>query len=544
MIRTLTTSFITLTLAAGVQANVVSNGGFVNGTDWTISGTASASSFNGATRATDGDGWYLPMATGNSGSPTTGVAYQVVDVTAGQAYDFSFDYRRNGNALNVYVDVFDGAVNGADTGTNAIGAGGLDSATLASTTTYTRYAQTFTPTGSQVTVRLSDIGNTTSSSRDIWTDNLQMHAVIGAEADTFVQNGSAVDNGANALIVVKHDTPVGSVERKGLVRFDISSMSIDPLRRSLFTPTLKVDLDPITNGAANFYVFGLNEAHPDELFSESIIYADVNGLDSSGDGTNNNATLWANGGANMGSFNASTVNGEAIFSSGALTRFLLDDTNDKASLLLTRQTDSISLNTAFASREHTELAGPRLALLYDDATFFRNGGLEDTADNGLGGTDGWFLEGNVNRADNASRASEGSAYLGFNSGNSTPNGIAEQTFLAGGGLQLLEFDIAKFATGSGAARVLVELLDAETGADIIASFTATASGGSLNYTTFDAEFLHTGAVLLRFTDTSANNGSGFDTYVDAVSITVIPTPAALPAGLTLFCVVAMRRRRK
>ena len=71
----------------------------------------------------------------------------------------------------------------------------------------------------------------------------------------------------------------------------------------------------------------------------------------------------------------------------------------------------------------------------------------------------------------------------------------------------------------------------------------TATGGSLNYTTFDAQFNHNGLVLLRFTDTSTNNGASFDTYIDAVSITAIPTPAALPAGLTLLAMVATRRRR-
>ena len=152
---------------------------------WTISGgTAHMSAHNDYVFDSDGDGYLLEMATGNDNEThlPSSVVYQVVDVTAGQTYDFSFDHSAwatPGN-INLYVDVFDGSVDATDTTNNAIGDGDLLAVSLthAQSKVYEQYSTTVIPTQNQLTIRFSDIGNTTTVSQDLWVDNVQMSEAV------------------------------------------------------------------------------------------------------------------------------------------------------------------------------------------------------------------------------------------------------------------------------------------------------------------------------------------------------------------------------
>ncbi len=168
-----------------VRAEVIVNGGFVKTADpvgWTISGNTAGMNPN-TDRDTDGDNYYLGMASGNDDTLNVpnSVVYQVVDVTAGQAYDFSLDHTAwaTPGAIFLHVDIFDGSVDSTDLTTNPIGGGDLLAVSLTSAAdrVYQTYNTLVTSTQGQVTVRLSDIGNTTLG-KDLWVDNVQMSEAV------------------------------------------------------------------------------------------------------------------------------------------------------------------------------------------------------------------------------------------------------------------------------------------------------------------------------------------------------------------------------
>lgn len=159
----------------------------------------------------------------------------------------------------------------------------------------------------------------------------------------------------------------------------------------------------------------------------------------------------------------------------------------------------------------------------------------------------WTLANNVKVASNQT-ASDGVNALAFNGANSTPNGIAEQTFNTIAGQEYrLEFDFGKFATGSGTAQLDIDVFDAIFGDGVLLLDQQVSDGSGANtnvYETFAFLFKATGTTTtLRFTDTSILTNS-YDTMLDNIIITEVPAPAALPAGLALVGLLAARRRRR
>jgi len=158
----------------------------------------------------------------------------------------------------------------------------------------------------------------------------------------------------------------------------------------------------------------------------------------------------------------------------------------------------------------------------------------------------WTRSGNVGRNSGAGlpfNTSDGSFAMNWNGGDTTPNGVLQQTFsTVPGTLYTLSFDFGKWepagATGGSASlRVLVI-----SGASTVLDQTVLAStGAAVNWwQSYSFVFTATEAsTVLRFSDESIGTSS-FDGLLDNVS--VIPSPSA--AGLLgLAGLMASRRRR-
>jgi len=186
-----------------------------------------------------------------------------------------------------------------------------------------------------------------------------------------------------------------------------------------------------------------------------------------------------------------------------------------------------------------------------EAALITNGGFES------GGT-GWTLTGNAGFFTDIDRTRTGDGLVQFNFGQNTPNAVLSQSFTTVASQEyVLEFFIVKHGTGGGDAQLDVDVFDGGdfTGTNLLDD-TATFSGSGVSFnsqdgtpeglTPFYEQFIFTftadsTTTTLRFTDTSTNANT-FDTYLDDVSV-VVPSPAALPAGLALLGLTLWRRRR-
>ena len=187
------------------------------------------------------------------------------------------------------------------------------------------------------------------------------------------------------------------------------------------------------------------------------------------------------------------------------------------------------------------------------AAMFTNGGFES-------GATGWTLVGSTNTQTNVDRSYEGSGSLVFNGGNTTPNAVVSQSFdtvvgesyylnfhmaqhgTSSSGHSILDIDIFDGA-GFGGTNLLTDQAEVFTGVPFN-SQAGTVDGLTPFYERFTFSFTAQSTTsTLRFTDASTNLGSGFDPYVDSIAFTLVPTPAALPAGLTLIAAMLLRRRR-
>ncbi|MCA2660661.1 MAG: DNRLRE domain-containing protein [Microcystis sp. M049S2] len=179
---------------------------------------------------------------------------------------------------------------------------------------------------------------------------------FGNGADTFVVNINP-DTNFNAVdptVAIKGDS---TVIRKGYLRFDLNSINKSNISNAIFNWTY-VDNNS-TPPLSSYSVYGLNDGNAGENWNESTI-------------TWNNAP--ANGGGNtidssqttflgLFSFNpTSTPFGTIIsFSDPKLVSFLQNDTNNLATLIITRDNFNVSTQN-FAGKEATQFAPPTLQL--------------------------------------------------------------------------------------------------------------------------------------------------------------------------------------
>jgi hypothetical protein len=187
------------------------------------------------------------------------------------------------------------------------------------------------------------------------------------------------------------------------------------------------------------------------------------------------------------------------------------------------------------------------------AAMFTNGDFE-------AGTTGWTLSGNVGVQTNVDRSYDGTKSVSYNGGNALPTGVVSQSFdtvvgaeykltfymvqhgVSSSGHSILDVDVFD-GTGFAGTNLLSDQAEVLTGV-VFNSQSGTPDGLTPFYDQFMFFFIAQSTTsTLRFSDASTNDGIGFDPYLDSVSLTVIPTPAALPAGLLLMAAMFLRQRR-
>ena len=360
-------SMVLVALAAcDVNAgNLIVNGGFVGGTTgWTVSGASvGANDYNGADRASDGDGWYATM--GNGSSAPDGIFYQQVAVTAGKLHALSVDYRRQGYSTeSLTIDVFDGAVDGANLTSNPIASGDLFGNTVVVNESrgYQEESGTFTPTGSTVTFRLSDIGAAASLNTGYWADNVQLvetyvptpftpvtfDAVADAEIDQHVNyNGSNIGFETSIRVETRstaYTNPVVSPQSWALMKWNLSSIDPGTVLDDASLRIIQVD------GAVDTVdVYGIEVGDWDEA---TVSWANWVGTETvSFLGTMTNTPISVDGGV-------------TTFSSSALTASVQDwiDGDQENYGLLLKWSGAVGEGDTYASREHASLDPPQLII--------------------------------------------------------------------------------------------------------------------------------------------------------------------------------------
>lgn len=202
-------------VATPAHAALVENGGFaddLNGWTQVEPSGDSIVSLTDASRDTDGDTFYGRMISTNVATENNGHLYQIISVVPGETYTYSFDARRNGSVVPLLrADVFEGDVSGTtgfldattpssgdivtDTfGLSITGSGSATNYATAATgeASYTTYTTTFTPTSELVTIRFWD-NKSTSSSSDIWIDNVQLNGTAPNKIIAHFTGGNGTD---------------------------------------------------------------------------------------------------------------------------------------------------------------------------------------------------------------------------------------------------------------------------------------------------------------------------------------------------------------
>ena len=352
---------------AYAQMNLVANGGFDAGLvplGWTVSGTSlGMDDYDGANRASDGDGWYAKMGTG--AAAPDGIFYQQVMVTAGELHAFSLDYRRQGYTdENLTIDVFDGAIDGTNLTSNPLASGGLFSSSLVVNESrgYQEEAGTFTPTQSTVTLRLSDIGAAASENAGMWVDNVKLietfvpasdsattfDAIADAEIDQHVNyNAAALGFETSMRVEIRsadYQNPVESPPSWGLMKWNLSS--IDP---SAVIDNASVRIIQGDGAVDAVDVYGVQVGDWDEATVSWATWAGTETLQLLG--TMTDVSYHDNGGV-------------TTFSDPALTAWVqdwIDGDQDNYGLLL-KWSGDVGEGDTFVTRENATLDAPQLII--------------------------------------------------------------------------------------------------------------------------------------------------------------------------------------
>jgi len=180
----------------------------------------------------------------------------------------------------------------------------------------------------------------------------------GSGADSFVQSGQADANFGGAANVVVKDAGSGTTNRKGYVRFDLSSINGPLVDAALL---LDVALNNQGGGGTTpqkqtVNVFGLPDGDPGEAWDEMTLTWNNAPGNASNEGLDPSMIP-------LGSFTVpNTADAQVLFSSDELFDFITADTDGLATLVLTRETPSGSWNLGFGSKENGSFAAPSLRL--------------------------------------------------------------------------------------------------------------------------------------------------------------------------------------
>ena len=352
---------------AFAQQNLIVNGGFDAGAvplGWSVSGASVAmDDYQGDIRSSDGDGWYAKMGVG-SAAPD-GIFYQQVSVDPNSLYAFSFDYRLQGYYDEmIQVDIFDGAVDGSNITANPISSGDLYSSSVPvlHNAAYTKKGDTFTPTQSTVTFRLSDIGSPLSANAGVWADNVviaptifpqsgeavTLDAVADAEIDQHVNYNNAPLGKVNSMRIEIRDpayqNPVESPQSWGLLKWDFSS--IDP---SAVIENASLRMIQCDGAVESVEVYAVDTGDWDELTVTWNNWVGTETLEYLGTMTD-----------------ISYHDGEGVttFYSSELTDWVQDwiDGDQENYGILLKWAGAVSEGDTFATREHETLDAPQLII--------------------------------------------------------------------------------------------------------------------------------------------------------------------------------------
>jgi hypothetical protein len=193
---------------------------------------------------------------------------------------------------------------------------------------------------------------------------------LESSADAFVRAGSTNANtnfGTTTTLVVKNATTADN-QRKAYIRFDLTGQNI----HSTPNASLQFMVESPWNETTPWQVYGLKDADAGESWGEGTITwnnAPAN-TTSSGDGLVSSRVVFLGTLATTGPQPLGKV---LELQSAALDAFLLADTDDKVTFILTRASTA-SGNSIVASREHATIAAP--ALEFDKLVLGTNGVIE------------------------------------------------------------------------------------------------------------------------------------------------------------------------
>jgi hypothetical protein len=195
----------------------------------------------------------------------------------------------------------------------------------------------------------------------------------GSGADSFIRRGNATTNyGASGAVEVKYGATNDSTNRKGYLKFDLTSLN-NAASDNVSAASLKLvvssfsDSDGTPKTAATFTLFGLVDGTTGEDFVEGDGGTDNNPAgEIRWDNAPGNVTSSDTGVTNVfeiGDFTISnTLGSVATVNASSLVTFLNSDTNNVATFILVRKTQDQGLTTSFASKENTTYAAPTLEI--------------------------------------------------------------------------------------------------------------------------------------------------------------------------------------
>jgi hypothetical protein len=174
--------------------------------------------------------------------------------------------------------------------------------------------------------------------------------------DTYIdETSTGSTHGSKSTIAVK---TYPGYRRYGLLRFPMD-VPVDDLDGA----TIAIDVSQFSdNTTSNFDIYGIKNAnHYENLNEDTATYSNwfvgdsnLYDPDSSTSGIQPVATISVTG---------SDTNTTKYFNGTDLLKFLQTDTNGYATFWLVRVKNATSLNTSFASKEHSSLNPPRLSLI-------------------------------------------------------------------------------------------------------------------------------------------------------------------------------------
>jgi hypothetical protein len=190
-------------------------------------------------------------------------------------------------------------------------------------------------------------------------------AILAANGDTFIQQGSASTNFGNSTsFTVKNDvstTASSGTDRIGFIKFDLSSV-VDPVTSATLVMTVTGSgTTQTTNNPLTFTVLGIPESSTygtGPVSLEDFVEGDggTDNLPANELRFNNTpgATNTVNGSfvrtsyTNLGTFQSTAASGQVTFTSSLLIDFLEADTNGVAGFVIVRDTDDANA-TAFGA---------------------------------------------------------------------------------------------------------------------------------------------------------------------------------------------------